>query len=107
MDNPEAYYAKVTRDYPSVNNVAARIQYFDHTEPGDRSEPTHQRVLHVRRARAIAAAMIAKISHSCLDNSLKGVMRGTPIPHYDLTNPDGTPLQPLHDIENPIYENQI
>jgi hypothetical protein len=102
MDNPEEYYRAVLRDYPAVNNANARSIYFEQTEPSNQ-EPTHKRCLHVRRARAIASAMIAKVTLSVARNATLGVMRGTPLPHPDYTDNNG-PVQPLADLENPLFD---
>jgi hypothetical protein len=98
--NPEAYYSTVLHGRSQISNTAARAVYFEQTEPRG-EEPKHTRVIHTRKAKAICAAMIYKITRDVTVNLMIGVQHGTRIPHPDQKFPDGSPLQPLAMAANP------
>ena len=92
---PEEYYGPVLRDKGAMDNKNARAIYFEETEPKD-GLPTHNRVLHVEKAKIIARMMMVRLMRDLIVNGRHAWKHGTPIPHPETKFP-GTdePRQPL------------
>lgn len=78
-DTPENYYEPCLRNYRSVNNAAARKEWFESTEPNE-GLPKHTSIIHVARAEAIMSTFINRLRIDVLKNSKLGWVAGTPLP---------------------------
>lgn len=76
----EEYYAPCTSDYRSVDNRAAREEWFYATEPNGEL-PKHTTILHVDKAEAIMAAFVNRIRVNVIKNAVFGWNKATTLPN--------------------------
>ena len=93
-ESADDYYRAEFRDFSQIKHAEFQRLYLEETEPGER--PTDGRVLHVKKAEAIAYAMMTKLFRDVVINSRRAWYFDTDRLHdKDHLMPDGTPNQPL------------
>lgn len=93
-ESADDYYRSEFRDFSQIKNAEFQRLYLEETEPGER--PTDGRVLHVKKAEAIAYAMMTKLSLDVTINARRAWFFDTDRLHdKDHLMIGGIPDQPL------------